>query len=186
MSLAPRSIVDRSLKENEKTCLEATAEARATTNIGAIKSLNPDDARQLYDQVCTNHRTTDEISFKLLGFVPLTSGGAIALLLSTNASKSNLPIFVFIGFFGALVTFGLYRWELKNIGICHWLAHLGRELERHRLGLTEGQFLERPHPDKFLGRWAIEKPQSEKIIYWTAILAWFLLPWVAVAVIWAE
>src|SRR5262245_4376065 len=77
---------------------------------------------------------------------------------------------------------GLYRWELKNIGICHWLAHLGREVEKHRFDLTEGQFLERPHPKKFAGRWRIEKPQAERLIYGTAISAWLLLPGVAALV----
>jgi hypothetical protein len=148
-------------------------------NVTKLRNLTPEDGKQLYDQVCVNIRTTDDISFKLLGFVPLVSGVGISVLLSTNTGLSSLPVVVFIGLFGAVVTFGLHRWELKNITTCNWLIELGRDLERHRFQLTQGQFLRRPDAPPFLGR-RIRKREAEQIIYWAAIVAWLLLPVVTV------
>jgi hypothetical protein len=86
----------------------ATDKLNRAENATRLKSLELDEARQLYDEVCANVRTTDDISFKLLGFVPLVSGVGITVFLSMKASVS-LPILIFVGIFGAVVTFGLYR-----------------------------------------------------------------------------
>jgi DNA-directed RNA polymerase subunit F len=143
-------------------------------NANRLGTLDEEDARRLYDQLCENVRTTDDISFKLLGFVPLISGVGITVLLSTNTELSSLPVVIFVGLFGAVVTFGLYRWELRNIMTCNWLIHLGSEVEANRLKLTQGQFLNRAHPI-FFGR-PFGKSEAEKIIYWAAIIAWILTP----------
>src|SRR5438132_10521308 len=58
-------------RQTERDRLEAKYEAE---NTYMIRHLSVDDAKQLYDEVCVNVRTTDDISFKLLGFVPLVSG----------------------------------------------------------------------------------------------------------------
>jgi hypothetical protein len=165
---------------DDQPAVDAAVDARTREeNATRLKDLSLDDAKQLYDQVCANVRTTDDISFKLLGFVPLVSGVGIAVLLSTSTSLSSLPLVVFVGLFGAVVTFGLYRWELKNVNTCIWLIALGRDLERHRFRLTQGQFLDRPADPEFFGR-RIGKRAAEKIIYWAAIVAWLLLPVVTV------
>jgi hypothetical protein len=161
---------------DDLTAVDATADARRREeNATRLKNLTNEDAKQLYDQLCANVRTTDDISFKLLGFVPLVSGVGITVLLSTSTSFSSLPLVVFVGLFGAVVTFGLYRWELKNVNLCLWLIALGRDLERHRFHLTQGQFLDRPPDPEFL-RWSIGKRAAERIIYRAAIVAWLLLP----------
>jgi hypothetical protein len=153
-----------------------------------ITNLSPEDAKQLYDQVCANIRATDEISFKLLSLVPLVSGGGITILLSTNTSLARLPLVVFVGVFGALVTFGLFRWELRNIQTCSRLIRLGASLERERFKLpSTGQFSGRrnePAPPLYAGslrvpaffRQEIGKRAAEKIIYPAVIVAWLLLP----------
>ena len=41
-----------------------------------------------YTEICSHIRTTDEISFKLLGLVPLVSGIGIVVLLD----RSNQPV----------------------------------------------------------------------------------------------
>jgi hypothetical protein len=166
-------------RKAEKDRIEAKVAAWNVANADRIKNLTVGDAKQLYDEVCVNVRTTDDISFKLLGFVPLVSGSGIAVLLSTNTSLSRLPLVIFVGLFGAVVTFGLFRWELKNITLCRWLINLGAALEQHRFGLAQGQFFkreERAAPPKFLGRWQMDKEGSERLIYGTAIVAWLLLP----------
>lgn len=45
---------------------------------------------KVYEEVCTNIRTSDDISFKLLGLVPVISGsGAAILTLSRIWSDTN-------------------------------------------------------------------------------------------------
>jgi hypothetical protein len=143
-----------------------------------ISELPADVATQLYDQVCASVRATDESSFKLLSLVPLVSGGGIAILLSTNTTFARLPLVVFVGFFGAVVTFGLFRWELRNIQTCSRLIDVGARLERERFKLpSSGQFSgrrSRPAPALF-GR-PIGKTEAEWIIYSAVIAAWLLLP----------
>jgi hypothetical protein len=153
-----------------------------------IGNLAPEDARQLYDQVCANIRATDENSFKLLSLVPLVSGGGITLLLSTNTSFTRLPLVVFVGLFGAVVTFGLFRWELRNIQTCSRLIRVGASLERKGFELpSTGQFSGReyePAPLLYAGRFRVPaflrheigKREAERIIYSAAIVAWLLLP----------
>lgn len=145
---------------------------------GEFSELSAELATQLYDQVCTNVRATDESSFRLLSLVPLVSGGGIAILLSTNMTLARLPLVVFVGLFGAVVTFGLFRWELRNIQTCSRLIDVGAQLERERFKLpSSGQFSgrrSRPAPALF-GR-PIGKTEAERIIYSAVIGAWLLLP----------
>jgi len=48
------------------------------------------DVKTIYSEVCTNIRTTDEISFKLLGLVPFASGAGI-IGISTLDKTSLIP-----------------------------------------------------------------------------------------------
>lgn len=144
-----------------------------------FRKLPADVAKQLYDQVCASVRATDESSFKLLSLVPLVSGGGIAILLSTNTTLARLPLVLFVGLFGAVVTFGLFRWELRNIQTCSRLIDVGAQLEREQFKLSSsGQFSgrrSRPAP-ALLGRRPIGKTEAEWIIYSAVIAAWLLLP----------
>ena len=73
-----------------------------------------------YTQICADIKATDEISFKLLGFVPLVSGAGILTLFLKNQVVSSPELFL-ISIFSALITLGIFRWELRNIQICNWL-----------------------------------------------------------------
>ncbi len=48
----------------------------------------------LYAETCTNIRATDEIRFKLMGFVPLVSGAALSAFFSEgiNPFGDELPL----------------------------------------------------------------------------------------------
>jgi hypothetical protein len=156
-----------------------------------IENLKPEIAGQVYEQVCVNIRATDENSFRLLSLVPLVSGGGIAILLSSSTSFDRLPLVVFVSLFGALVTFGLYRWELRNIQTCSRLIRLGAGLERELFEIgSSGQFSGRrnePAPAIYAGkipapkllRRKVGKTEAERIIYWTVIIGWLLLPGVS-------
>jgi len=101
---------------------------------------------KIYEQLCTNIRETDSISFKLLGIVPFLAGsGSGALTLLTLPGKTTNVAVVAISLLAATITFGLYKWERRNIQRCAWLLARAAELESARFDLEE--FL-RPKPDK--------------------------------------
>ena len=129
-----------------------------------------------YAEICTDIRTTDDISFKLLGLVPLVSGaGIFAVLDLLGGEPASWPTTVFASLFGAAITFALFRWELRNIQTCQWLRDRAKEIERDELKLTVGPFLGREEAPKVLGiRWG--KTQAEKLLYTTTIAAWLSLP----------
>jgi hypothetical protein len=161
---------------------------------------NPEDATpdqehlfNLYKEICQNIRVTDEISFKLLGIVPISAGigsGALTVLEKSSLLTNSYSGFIVLvlSIFGALITFGLFQWELRNIQRCKWLiaraAMLERQLFSHDIsnpqfkGIASEEDLEalelsgihlapiRKRP------WG--KTQAEKLIYWTAIGTWFV------------
>lgn len=124
-----------------------------------------------YDKLNENIRYTDEISFKLLGLVPLFSGsGALLAVLKSEYFWSS-AIYV-IAAFGALVTLGLFRWELRNIQTCLWLIARGADVEQAENEKKPGQFYQRTKPPMGVG-----KTKAEKFIYGATIFIWLLLPW---------
>ena len=127
---------------------------------------------KLYDQWCADIRATDEISFKLIGIVPLVSGTGLLTIFLTNG---QLPpeILIALSLFAAAVTLGLFRWELRNIQTCAWLIYYVGELERTVL---DGEPVK-----KNLGDWpkppqGIGKTEAEKFIYTVTIVTWLALP----------
>ncbi|HEX8147622.1 MAG TPA: hypothetical protein VF591_10620 [Pyrinomonadaceae bacterium] len=140
----------------------------------------------VYQEICGNIRATDEISFKLLGTVPLVSGvgaGALTVLEKSQllAAYSDYAVISFSAL-GALVTFGLYRWEMRNIQKCRWLIARAADFEQELLGPKPPgqrgvQFVgwsedRTPVPSIFKRPWG--KTQAEKFIYGGAIAAWFV------------
>jgi hypothetical protein len=128
-------------------------------------------AENYYTNLNTNVRFTDDISFKLLGLVPLFSGSGI-LVAVMKSEYFWLPAIYAIAAFGALVTLGLFRWELRNIQICNWLIDRGAALEESEDKKTAGQFYQRPKPPMRIG-----KTEAEKLIYGATTFVWLLLPW---------
>src|SRR2546430_14568220 len=84
---------------------------------------------RLYAETCAQIRATDEISFRLLGLVPLVSGVGILVLLG-DERLSWSPATAFASVVGAVVTFALYRWEMRNVDYCSLLIKRAAELER--------------------------------------------------------
>src|SRR5687767_7873534 len=119
-----------------------------------------------YSEIGTNVRVTDDISFKLLGLVPLVSGsGILAILFQGEALWS--PAIYFIALIGALVTFGLFRWELRNIQTCEWLRQRAADIESRTALVQEhgiGHFLNRESAPAILGV-EVGKTEAEKLIY---------------------
>src|SRR4051812_22469906 len=97
-------------------------------------TLDPEENKliiKLYEEICTNIRTSDDISFKLLGFVPLISGsGAAILTLGKIWTDVSSIAIIMISLVAAVVTFGLFKWELRNVQKCNWLIARAAELEK--------------------------------------------------------
>jgi hypothetical protein len=130
------------------------------------ESLKPsDDAKyqQIYEQV----RAKDDISFKLLGLVPLISGAGISILVKTNI---DWGLKCFVSAFGATVTFSIFRWELRNIQWCNWLLERAKRVEG--TGIAAAPSLQiTPGPRRVFG-----KTESEVVLYSAVIFGWLLLP----------
>lgn len=124
-----------------------------------------------YTNLNTNIRFTDDISFKLLGLVPLFSGSGMLIAVMRSEYFWSPAIFA-IAAFGSLVTLGLFRWELRNIQNCLWLINRGAALERTEDETNAGQFYQRPKSPMRVG-----KTEAEKLIYGVTIFTWLLLPW---------
>jgi hypothetical protein len=97
--------------------------------------LTRDQLMSIYTELCNNIRATDEISFKLLGAVPFASGVGAGIL--TILDKSNLlnSVYAVMGLsvLGAVITLGLFRWELRNIQKCNWLIARAARVEQRLL-----------------------------------------------------
>lgn len=146
----------------------------------ATSDQKPVAAEKRYAEICSNIRATDGISFKLVGLVPLVSGAGIFVLLDRSKDLTWSPMAIFAAVFGAVVTFAIYRWEVRNIQTCRWLIERAAELERNELGLASGQFYARDPAPVLFGR-RMGKTEAERLLYWTTIAAWLLLPVIAAA-----
>ena len=141
-----------------------------------VTAASSESWQERYSEICADIRTTDDISFKLLGFVPLVSGiGIFAVLDLLGGNVASWPTTVFASLFGATITFALFRWELRNIQTCRWLRDRAASIEKDELKLTVGPFLGREKAPKFLGI-ELGKTQAEKLLYTTTIAAWLSLP----------
>jgi hypothetical protein len=155
----------------------ATSASTGADSILASKWLD------LYKEICTNIRTTDDISFKLLGFVPTFAGsaaGALTLLEKSGFLTVRAPgVVLALAIVGLLLTFGLFRWELRNLQKCDWLILRAGDLEQYALTgrepLVDIQYLgwkSRPRPTLKRLKWPMGKTESEVIVYGAAMLAW--------------
>ena len=130
------------------------------------------DESKFYEQVMAMIRATDDISLKLIGLVPLVSGAGLFSVLFTS-NKLEPPIVVLISLFAASLTFGLFRWELRNIQRCIRLTKLSEDLEKQvveNLQISVEHAHDQRMPDK------IDKERAEKIIYAVVIFAWLCMP----------
>jgi hypothetical protein len=130
----------------------------------------PDDPklRATYDQLCESYRAIDDFRTKLLGFLPLVTGGGLILLTGRQEAFAR-EFFLPVGLFGLAVTAALFSYEIFGMRKCHDLIVLGRQLEvklEYR-----GQFTVRR---KLVGR-VINEPFAAGIIYPAVMAAWIYL-----------
>jgi len=134
-------------------------------------TLSQDDKATLcgaYDQLCVSYRAIDDFRAKLLGFLPLVTGGGL-LFLTGSADGLAREFFLPVGIFGLVVTLGLFSYEIYGIAKCHVLINAGGDMEASlSLRTGQGQFQNRPRG--VLGH--INEPFAAAIIYPAAMAAW--------------
>jgi len=127
---------------------------------------------KIYGEVRAAIRETDNISFRLLGLVPLVSGTALIgfVLQSQNPHPALLTL---VALFAAGITLGLFRWELRNVQTCVWLLKYAEAVEREAFASKglEGIFRPQPRAPQKVG-----KAEALKFIYAVTIVAWLALP----------
>ncbi len=127
---------------------------------------------KMYDVLQQSIKGTDEMSFKLLGLVPLVNGAAL-LTAVLGIGSSRAPAVVVLSLFGAVVTLGLFWWELRNIRSCLWYIALAESFERAILVQVEVPEEVRKRPAAPGG---VGKRKAEKLIYSTVVFSWLALP----------
>jgi hypothetical protein len=145
---------------------------RARKPQGATTVTNTNSSTYLlpaYNELCTSYHAIDEFRYQLLGFLPLVTGGALALL-SGRAEDIRQDFFGPVGRFGILVTLGLLAYEMFGIKKCHALLKAGDAMERD-MGLRDGQFIRRPN--NLL--WVVNEPFAAALIYPAVLAAWTYL-----------
>jgi hypothetical protein len=165
-----------------------------------IDTKKPELSTDFYKEICNNIRVSDDISFKLLNIVPVLTGisSTALVFLEKSGLLSNYSTYAVIclSICGAVITFGLFKWELRNIQKCNWLIECAEdfELRMYKLpvieterGLTKDELNKfrknriqfayypdhNPESSKILNiRWG--KTEAEKLIYSVAIAVWFV------------
>jgi hypothetical protein len=133
-----------------------------------VTSIN-DSRKTAYDQLCTSYHAIDDFRAKLLGFLPLVTGGGL-ILLTGRADAVRRDFFVPVGLLGIAVTIGLLAYELNGVKRCRELIDEGKALERD-MQLEHGQFISRHDPAFSI----VTKPFAAACIYPAALAAWTYL-----------
>src|SRR5947199_1536195 len=105
----------------------------------------PENLRTVYSELCVSYRAIDDFRTKLLGFLPLATGAGLFLLVSDKAKMEFArEFFRPMGFFGFIITLGLFSYELYGIKKCGRLIRVGKLLESKDHLHLKAQFEWRP------------------------------------------
>ncbi len=90
-----------------------------------------DHLKTLYEEICRTHNGIAEFRAKLLALFPLASGASVFVLIGNkNFAAENIHLLFPIGVFGAMITLGLYFYELRGIQNCAGLISCAKILEK--------------------------------------------------------
>jgi len=144
-----------------------------TSEPGAVTAFDEtarsDELKPYYDLMCTHIGTTDDISFKLLGLVPVMSGTGVFLLAFQGGSLGTYTT-ILITLIGMAITLGIAVWERRNIMRCVQLIKLAKRLE---VRLPVRQF-QSTGGEPTLFRIKLNKRLAESIIYSASVVAWLV------------
>ena len=141
------------------------------------------DNKTTYIEILKQITERDSISFKLLAFVPTVAGLLAFLTLWKDARGLPVSVFIIIGFLGAVITFFVWRWEMRNIQFCSILRKNAAaiEIQYKKAGETiSSPFADMEKADRpsFLG-FRMGKAEAEKGLYIATIILWLSLPLLA-------
>jgi hypothetical protein len=90
-----------------------------------------------------------------------------------------------VGLFGLLVSFAVYRWELRNVQTCGWYLERAAQIEEMYLIPPGGVRVDPPHrrptppalvlAGRRIPAGGIGKRRAENMLYITVMCAWFTL-----------
>jgi hypothetical protein len=136
----------------------------------------------IYQAICTSYNAINDWRAKLLGFLPLASGAGIFFLLNssfttvTTQGKSTTittPLTQYllpIGVVGALVTFGLFIYDIRAIQLRTSLVEAGKAIEADQ-PKPDGQFTHRPRGYGHV----LSDTLGSTLIYFAVIAGWLFL-----------
>jgi predicted enzyme related to lactoylglutathione lyase len=146
------------------------ADANLPRSTTGVRTPEPESLRRAYEEACRSYHEIAGFRAKLLGLLPLASGAGVFLLLEEGTAGQSRHFLGPIGLFGAVVTIGLFLYELRGIQRCHQLENQAATLERRlALGTQEGQFLGQP---KRGGAGFVGPPGAAGMVYLAVVLAW--------------
>src|SRR5688500_7814085 len=105
---------------------------------------NGENLRTAYEQLCLSYRAIDDFRSKLLSLLPFVTGAGVLALLGRPLGPASQAHLAAIGWFGFLVTFGLFAFEINSIRKCNSLVNNGVRLECELKVAHAGQFCRRP------------------------------------------
>lgn len=95
-----------------------------------------------YQEVCKSHSGITDFRAKLLALLPIASGAGVGLRViqgNGQAPGTVAGLLIGLGIFGAVVTTGLFMYELRQIDVCKQLRNHAAWIE-WQLGIEAGQF----------------------------------------------
>jgi hypothetical protein len=121
-----------------------------------------------YAAVCAAHDGVATFRAQLLALLPIASSALVFVVLRGAEPRVLIPS----GAFGAVVTFGLFVYELRGIQTCLHLQHCGGRLERDLLPAGEAEWRGRfaARPTRFLHLFG--NRFAALVIYPTVMAAW--------------
>ena len=134
-----------------------------------IEQPHPEDLRSVYAEVCKSYHAIDDFRARLLALLPIASGAGGLLIL---AEKDTVIDYLGpIGVFGALITLGLFTYEIRGIQKCGALIDAGAAIET-TMKVKDGPFSTKP--TGYLHGW-IDARTAGWIVYLTVLATWCYL-----------
>ena len=125
-----------------------------------------EDLRSVYEEICRHYHGIDDFRARLLALLPVASGaGGVLILAEKETVRDHLGP---IGLFGAVVTLGLFVYELRGMQKCTALIKVGAAIET-KMRVEEGPF--RTKPKGYL-RGLIDARTAGCIVYLAVLAAW--------------
>ena len=130
---------------------------------------DPHNLRSVYAEICNSYHGIDDFRARLLALLPIASGaGGLLILADRDTVRDYLGP---IGVFGALVTLGLFIYEIRGIQKCKALIDTGKAIET-TMKVKDGPFS--TYPPGQLNGW-ISAETAAYIVYLTIFAAWCYL-----------